>query len=243
MGELGPGAASEEPLGTGEGASEGEPEPKGAEPVPLTREETKALIDAGMNKAVRMSQSLVDKVDHRISGRLTSELKSLATFVDDMKAAGHEVPAEIIERAKHDVVLRSLTGEPAQVEGPSGVPAGQAGKTGEPGEVDSAKATGIVAIAMMEEENCFIEDDDPELKLIDMNTDSPRVFIRSIDTAIDAKQKRLAGASGEEPEGDEGDLAAGRRARTPTGKGKRAPAAIPDGLSPMDYLKRGYSKK
>ena len=242
MGELGPGAVSEEPLGTGVGTSEGEPEPKGAEPVPLTREETQALIDAGMNKAVRMSQSLVDKVDRRISGRLTSELKSLATFVDDMKAAGHEVPAEIVERAKQDVLLRSLTGDPAQVEGPSGGVAGQAAPTGEPGEVDSAKATGIVAIAMMEEAKCFIEDGDPELALIDMKSDSSRVFLRSIDTAIDTKQKRLAGISGEEPEGDETDLAAGRRARTPV-KGKRAPAAIPDGLSPMEYLRRGYSKK
>ena len=240
MGELGPGAVSEDPLGTGVGTSNGEPEPKGAEPKPLTRAETQALIDAGMTKAVRLSQGLVDKADHRISGRLTSELKSLATFVDDMKAAGHEVPAEVVERAKQDVVLRSLTGEPAQVEGSS---AGQARPTGEPGEVDSAKATGIVAIAMMEEADCFIEDDDPELKLIDMKTDSPRVFIRSIDTAIDTKQKRLAGISEDEPEGDETDLAAGRRARTPTGKGKRTPAAIPDGLSPMEYLKRGYSKK
>jgi len=160
-----------------------------------------------------------------------------------MKTAGHEVPAEIVERAKQDVLLRSLTGEPAQGEGPSGgTAAGQAVPTGEPRELDSAKATGMVAIAMMEEADCFIEDDDPELKLIDMNTGSSRKFIKSIDVAIEAKQKRLAGTSGNEPEGDEGDLAAGRRARTPTATGKRAPVSIPDGLSPMEYLKRGYSK-
>lgn len=242
MGELEQEPVSGEPLGTGVGTSNGEPEPTGAEPKPLTRKETQALIDAGMNKAVRLSQSLVDKADHRISGRVTSELKNLATFVDDLKAAGHEIPQEVIERAKQNVALRSLTGDPAQVEGPSGVPAGQAGVKGEPGEVDSAKATGVVAIAMMEEANCFIEDGDPELELINMKTDSSRVFLRSIDTAIDTKQKRLAGTSEEEPEGEEDD-GTGRRARTPTGKGKRSSKAIPDGLSPMEYLKRGYSEK
>lgn len=245
MSVIGNGQASDQPPGTGAGASEGEPVVEGAEQTPFTREEARALVDAGVDKAVkisgRQSQSLVDKADNRISKRVSSELKSLDQYAADLKAAGHELPPEILERVKQDVLVRSIVDEP-QGE-PSGGPAGQAGLTGE-SESDSAKATGLVAVAMMEEADCMIEKTDPEFKLIDLNTASPRLFLAGVAKAIDTKQQRLAGTSADEPEGDEeegdaGDLSP--RARIPSKK-KSVPSKIPDGLSPLEYLRRGYSK-
>jgi len=245
LSELLNGAASKVPPDTGVGTSEGEPEAEGEAPQPLTREETQALIDAGsketLSAAKIVSQSLVDKAEHRIGGRLSSDLSNLARYFDDMKAAGHEVPAEVIAKVEQDVMLRSLKGESAEGEGPSDG-AGRRAPKGDLGELDSDQATGMVAIAMMEEADCYIEDGDVELKLIDTRTKSTTKFLKSVETSIKAKQDRLAGSSEEEPEGEEDDDA-GRKARTPAGlKGKRAPKSVPDGLSAMEYLKRGYAK-
>lgn len=245
MSDLLTGTPLEEPSDTGVGTSEGVPEAEGDEPQPITREEIQALVDAGsaktLSQAKRESQSLVDKADHRISGRLSSDLANLARYFDDMKAAGHEVPPEVIKIVEQDVMLRSLKGESAEGKGPSDG-AGRIAPKGEPGEVDSDQATGMVALTMMEEADCFIKDDDVELKIIDKDTKSATKFIRSVDAAITAKQKRLAGASEAEPEGDE-DEGEGTKARTPAKiVGKRPPKAVPEGLSAMDYLKRGYSK-
>lgn len=244
MSDLLTGTPLEEPSDTGVGTSEGDPAAEGDEPQPITREEIQALVDASsvttLSKAKRETQSLVDKADHRISGRLSSDLANLATYFDDMKAAGHEVPPEVIKIVEQDVMLRSLKGESAEGEGPSGG-VGKLAPKGEPKEVDSDQATGMVAITMMEEADCFIKDDDVELKMIDTDTKSATKFIRSVDAAITAKQARLAGASEEEPESEE-DKGDGRKARTPAKiVGARPPKAVPDGLSAMDYLKRGYS--
>lgn len=248
MSVIGNGQASDQPPGTGAGASEGEPVVEGAEQTPFTREEARALIDAGRDEAVKISgrhsQSLVDKADNRITKRVTAELKSLEVYAADLKAAGHELPPEILERVKQDVIVRSLTDETPEGEEPSLKPAGQAGLRGAPGEGDSAQATGMVAVAMMEEADCFIEKGDAEFPLIDLKTASPRLFLASVGKAIDTKQQRLAGTSADEPEGDEGDKDAGDlspRARI-SSKKKSPPRKIPDGLTPMEYLKRGYSK-
>lgn len=249
MGEILQEPASDEPLEPGVGTSEGngDPEPIGADEGPLTRKETLALIadaeERSVKRSTSVSQSLVDKADHRISGRLQSDLEILATHVADLAKAGHVVPAEVVERAKQDVILRSLTSEPTKGGKTS---EGKTGPEGEPGEIDSAQqATGMVAIAMMEEADCFIEDKDPEIEMVDMRTKSSSKFILSVDTAIKAKQKRLA-ASEEEPEGDEDldEKDRKRKARSPRGTGgkKRAAATSDEDLSAMDYLKRGYSE-
>jgi len=247
MAELGSGQASDQPPGTGAGASQGEPVVEGAEQKPFTREEAQALIDAGRDEAVKISgrhsQSLVDKADNRITKRVTAELKSLDVYAADLKAAGHELPPEILERVKQDVIVRSLTDETPEGEAPSAELAGQAALAGDL-KGDSAQATGMVAVAMMEEADCFIEKGDAEFPLINLKTASPRLFLASVGKAIDTKQQRLAGASANEAEGGEEERDAGDlspRARIPSGK-KSAPSKIPDGLSPMEYLKRGYSK-
>jgi len=203
-----------------------------------------------LDEAVRRSQSLVDKADRRITDRLRREFQAIDRYAQMFKSAGIEIDDAMLEQMKQRKVIEELAGEASGGEG-SAEGSAQDPQAGQPQTPDPAQSPVMQdALAIMEEAGTFIEDGDPELEMIDLKTPSPYKFLRSVEAAVEAKKKRVAGSKepnaddGNEAEEDAEDLAARLAARSPglgAGSGKRA-AASPDGLSAMEYLRRGYNK-
>lgn len=247
MGDLERGAASQGQPGTAGNASpEGATE--GAAPKPVTLEQVQDLLSKATtnlrSEVGKQIQSQIDKADVRISDRLRQEFVNIDNYAKLAKDAGQEVSPETIKRMKQDAMMREFEGEQVQGQG-SGGGSAQGQQQGQSQQQIQQSPVVMTALALMQEEGVFIEDTDPEVKLIDLKTTSPKALLASVQGAIEAKKQRLSGASNEQNQTEQEGDAAKAAARNP-GKGASAGKPVvgssPDGLTSMAYFKRAYNK-
>lgn len=188
---------------------------------PLTadqiREVAKALIsDPEISK--QFKRSLFQHADARVEQAITQRLNALQQM--GVQPTLDQV-AQISAQAQRE--LQSPTPPPAAAQPPSVTPA-------QPVVEEQLDPISQVALAKMHDANTIIEDTDPELSKIDLETKDPVKYLKSVDEAILAKQERLAGE-------DNPAL------RVPgAGVGDGDAGAIPEGLSPYELAKMGYAK-
>jgi hypothetical protein len=250
MGDLKSGSASQgQPGQVGNASPEGATE--GAEPQQITLERVEALVDQRVKDALRQSQSMIDKADRRITDRLQPVFQSIDYVTAMLKEAGVEVKPEMIEQLKHKQMLKELGGESVEGEGSRRGSAQDQGQGRSQASDPSQSPVIATALAMMREAGVFIEDKDPEFKLIDLQSGSVSKILSGVQAAIKEKVARLSasGSAGEsnqaqqtkiDQEGRAATIAA-RNPGTGIGAGKSVQGP-PDGLKAMDYFKRGYSK-
>lgn len=204
--------------------------PKGEQPLPsaegeestqpeyLTKAEAQRLIAEAEEKALRKAQSSTDKAIDSIFKKVQDDLRSLTQTIEFQRNSGIEVSPEQEQQLKQQLVTRALAGAPesAQPSPPQEAPQKE--------EVDPVTAE---AWRMMEEAGVLVDEDDPEAKLL--NFSSPYKFLKSIESAIEAKKERISE----------------RPARTPTNVGGRgAPTnSIVDVTDHRELLKRGLGGK
>jgi hypothetical protein len=236
--ELPPGAG-----GDGESADEEQP---------ATLAQVRSLIEQSQKDTLSASQSLVDKADGRTQKRIASAMNDVAKTISALQATGVEVSPEQETALRNNKVMEILTeggasegGDPDGSEQPA--PDGKDGQALDPN--DPAQATLALAYQKMQRAGVLLGDGDPEISIIDQETNDPAVFLASVDEAIKAKARRIAGIEDEGPTpdgairpapGSEGAEDAGP-GPNPRGKGSK-PAAIPAGNSAFDNLKLGYEQ-
>lgn len=241
-----PAAVSEE----GTSGSEGATDQDFSTLLSSLKDELLQELNSREKEILRKIQSGDDRIESRVIGRLQDEFRELDRSVAKMKEAGIQVDDDQISALKQRRMLREIGGEPVTEEGQLAGPALEEPQ-GPPSPPDAA-ANPVLAEAaqMMADAGVKIERDDPEAKLIDLQTTSIKKFLDSIDAAIKAKLKRVqpSASEGEEPEENVTDTESKRAnaaVRNPgTGFRKGSPASgSPSGLEGYDYLKRHYSNK
>jgi hypothetical protein len=151
--------------------AEGQPE------KPLSAAEIRQIIQEetlkAMDIAKRQSMSAQAKSEARIKQMVNDQLATL-------KAAGVQVGTQ-----EAQAIESTIRSQASQAETPPDVPGEQAGE-----ETDSEdpRAINMAAEAMMRATGVFVNDDDPEAKLLDMS--NGQAFLASLNKAIAAKQTR-----------------------------------------------------
>jgi len=254
MGDKLSGAVSQgQPGQAGNVSPEGTTE--GAASKPVTLEQVQDLLSKQeqnlRNEVGKQIQSQVDKADFRITDKLRAEFQNIDTTVKRLKDAGQEVSPQAVERMKQQALMDEFAGQHVQGDGSGKPDLAQGQKQGQPKGVIPQSPIVATALALMQEEGVFIVDNDPEIKMIDLKTTSPKALLKSVEAAIEAKKQRLSGASTNgQPEkgktektdkkGDAEKIAA-RNPSTGVKTGKSV-GATPEGLTSMDYFKRAYNK-
>ena len=182
-------------------------------------------------------QSLLD----RQSGNLKAAREQVDRQIKAMEAMGIEVTPAQAEQLKQDEAVRALTA--AEEEGPDGKPVQPGQKPAETAPAGEQTQMGKLAMAMMQEQGVVILPTDIELEKIDQETKDPKVFMDSMQDAIDAKIQRLANpdATGN------GETETGPRVN-PRGKGRKANTVLPEKTpsgartGSLDFLQTGYEE-
>lgn len=185
-------------------------------------------------------QSLLD----RQSGNLKEALEPVGRMTKALEAMGIELTPEQTQELRESEVLHSLSGgEP----GADGQPRSDADGETEPADEQSGGTLGALALGMMRERGVVIlQTDEAELALIDQETKDPKVFMDSIDAAIEHKIQRLAN-----PDTETGENVTDRRPgpnMNPRGSGEKPTNILPDKspsgdrTSSQDFLKAGYNE-
>lgn len=254
-GDAGTEAASAQELpGKSPGSAQGEP----AEPVTL--ESVGALVDQKVELLRRSIQSGDDRTEYRLRTELREELGRFEAYAGLLKEAGLEVPADVKERAL-TMAQRKILTAPEKKETEAQEKARQAaerggqasgrrtstdGSTTPEDEAEQVQMQGIAqtVLAIQEEIGAYVEDKDPEVALIDMETESVMEFLDSVRTAATKKAERLGLIAEEEEEVQPGGPAARgavtRRARRPG----RAAGKITgmDGRKSVDLFREAFAK-
>jgi len=225
---------------------EGDELPQGAAPAddldrPLTVREYMAGIGGLRQEVGRTLQSRIDKADHRITERLRTDLAAQDRTVKELEALGVTIDPAIRERLRQGRVVEGLTAgqpEPRTPDGRGQTPGSRQETVGAVNPVSAA--TEAAWTIMTEEYGVVVEQADPEFSLIDLSTNRPSVFLRSIETAAKAKATRLAGG-GAAPESEPERPAARPRARIPVRGNQPAPKSF-EGMKSIDLFKLGYDR-
>ena len=199
-------------------------------------QELKTEVTEGLERVARETQGLVDKNASRIEATVQQQLSGLDTAKELLKAAGHEIPDDVIERAGAIAVTGAFTSKPkgkneqpaasnnqASPEQPSGQGEQQEQVTGD-------DPISILAAQKMAKAGVQILDTDPEYKMVDMVTEDALVFLESVDKAIAAKAERVGGGPPEITEGDPNAAQKQRWLQSPSGgmTGGSSSSNIPD---------------
>ena len=148
--------------------------------TPMTREEIFKMVDERSAMQFQAIQSMQKKTEERLKSEVANRLSALQTAgVTLTPEQANKVYQETEKQFRDEAAALS---QPAQVENPQSNPNNQ------PPRDPISQA----AYEMMQEENVFIQQDDPEFSTIDTKTTSRRVFLKSVDKAIEAKKERLA---------------------------------------------------
>lgn len=168
-----------------------EPE-QGTEPKYLTRKEAQRLRQEITDEVLRQTQSLTDKAASRIDKKLQDELKKIGDVIKLQRQAGIDITPEQ-ERAMRQTAYDTVFSQLSESE-PDHPPA-QKTPSVPPGEDD--RAIRAVAAAMNEltddiykEVGVMVEQNDPEVELIDQS--SPSAFLKSLRKAAEKKAQRIA---------------------------------------------------
>jgi hypothetical protein len=193
----------------------------GSAPVSLTPDQIQQIAQSIIEKTEvgrRLQQSLADITRDRVE-------KAVQQEVNRLKALNIELTQQQVDalRAK----AAELQGQPSPPPGapPVAQPMPSGGQEVE-GELDPIV---VDALRLMDEAGVQIEDTDPELSLIDQETDSPYKFLKSVEAAIAKKKERLQAK----------EVGAG----LPTLGSGGGPAGVDHTLTPHDLFKQAYGKR
>jgi len=195
----------------------------------LDLDAVKSLIATTVRDAIKESRRSekqnLDKMEQRLKDMLNGQLATL-------RDAGIVVSPEQ-ERDLREATRKRIEAEEEQS---PPTPAAQPVVTPEPaakqGEIDLLNAA---AAELLSEADITLDDTDPEFASIETKG-TPGKFIKSFMKAIEAKRSRLA--EGSTSQTDQGNPAA----IPPTQAGTKQ-SILPDGLAPIEYLKRGYNNR
>jgi hypothetical protein len=183
-------------------------------------------------------QSLLD----RQSGSLKEALEPVTDQLAAMEAMGIEVTPAQAEQLKQTAMMKALT-KSDEEKGPDGKPLQPGEKPDETTPTGEQTQMGKLAMGMMQEQGVVILPTDAELELIDQETKDPKVFMDSMQDAIDAKIKRLAN-----PDATGDDVTVTGPRANPRGKGNKANTVLPEKTpsgartGSLDYLSAGYQE-
>jgi len=138
----------------------------------------------------RKFQGFVDKNVSRLDKRVKEAVDEVAKLVDLGKSTGMQFTDEQIAQLKDRAVHQALmTGDSP----PSNQSVQQTVAQPNAPQVDPVTAT---AQLMMQKAGVVLEKDDPELSLVDGETDDPSAFLESVRKAIEAKKQRASRPAG-----------------------------------------------
>lgn len=138
----------------------------------------------------RKFQGFVDKNVSRLDKRVKEAVDEVAKLVELGKSTGLQFTEEQIAQLKDRAVHQALmTGD----ELPSGQSEAPRAAQAQAPQVDPVTVT---AQLMMQKAGVILEKDDPELSLVDDQTDDPSTFLESVRHAIEAKKQRTSRPAG-----------------------------------------------
>jgi hypothetical protein len=201
----------------------------GSAQVSLTPDQIQQIAQSIIEKTEvgrRLQQSLADITRDRVE-------KAVQQEVNRLKALNIELTQQQVDALRARAA--ELQGQPSPPPGapPVAHPVAQpdaypmpSGGQGVEGELDPIV---VDALRLMDEAGVQIEDTDPELSLIDQETDSPYKFLKSVEAAIAKKKERLQAK----------EVGAG----LPTLGSGGGPAGVDHTLTPHDLFKQAYGKR
>lgn len=193
----------------------------GGEPKYITQQEAEAMVA----DALRRAQSLTDKAENRIQRRVQEEIGKLEVSAKALKAAGHPIPTDALERAKQKVVMDVV----AEDQGP----AAEAEDDDNPlAQMLNQEVEKLVKAAGVD-----LDENDEEAKMLDNS--SPFAFVKSFELALTAKAARLNGGAPAHPP----QMAVPAGARLPAPAAGRPANTISDITDPAELIKMGLAGK
>jgi hypothetical protein len=154
--------------------------------VVLSRSELDALLKQTEDRAFSRAQGLYEKGRSNFEQKVQAELATLKQSIDLAKASGVTITPEQEHAMKTQAIARAYETLPQ---------ANQPGQAAQPPAVepDSGGVDPVTAQAwaLMEQAGIIINEEDPEAKLLDLTGEA--AFLASVQPAIQAKARRLAG--------------------------------------------------
>lgn len=200
---------------------------------------SRAELAQVLDELKRETQSLVDKNVSRVDRRVEAATRKAEETPETLKAAGMQVSPQQEQQIRTTAVNQALlTSEKPSEQGMPSPAQGQAGQQAHP--VDMA------ADAILQAHGVSLDQNDPEVKLIDGNTTDPNVYLASITKAAAAKKARIE-KGGNGAAGVPGAIGSGASSGSLQQAYEKAIANIPRGQSGQmerskiraDYRKRG----
>jgi len=234
--------------GGGASGAGGTPAPGGNEQQNGNQPVTQAALDAHKAEIRQMldrNYQGVQAMLDRQSGTLKAATETVGRFNKALDGMGVKLTPDQVEQLREQETVRALSqaGETTDTSLPrdnsAGQPQGQEPETG---------MLSNLALKMMQERGIVILKDDPELALIDQQTQDPQIFMASVDKALAAKVRRHAGLE-PEPDGNANrQPAQGGPGINPRGGGQKGTRLLaetkPGGgkTQPGDFLQAGFQE-
>ena len=219
----------------------------------VTPAELDAMEKRFEQRLARQYQGIQSMID-RQSGSLRAANETFGRFSKTLEKIGVKLTDEQSDALREAETLHAMS----QADGADGDLETEPGDEtdGQPrGRARQIGTFGDLALRMMSERGVVINAKDIELEQVDQETKDPKVFMDSMEAALDAKVLRVARErrlGGLEPETDteetETDTGTGGPRLNPRGKGTPKGKVLPDKrpsgerTQPGDYLAAGYDE-
>lgn len=179
------------------------------EPTPqfVSRDEFQQALEM----VKRETQGLVDKNVSRLDKRVKEAAEKVDELVELGKVSGMQFTQEQIAQLKDRAVHQALMTADQQPSGQSAQP-----QAAQPQAQQDDPVT-VTARMIMQKAGITIDQNDPELSIVDSKTDDPGVFLESVRKAIEAKKQRL---------------------NRPAGNAAAVPGALATGSAPANLIEQ-----
>jgi len=149
--------------------------------TPMTRDEIKKIVEEVSAKQFQALQSMQSKQEERLKREVSKRLEAL-------QESGIQITPEQAKKVQ-EATIKQFKESDGDGQRQDAQPAYQ----NQPGDNQPPMdPVSQAAYEIMKEENVFINEGDPELAIIDRQTTSRKLFLRSVDKAIEAKKERLS---------------------------------------------------
>ncbi len=204
-----PGKVSDPPSSTGNSETgqtqvnppAGQDASSATQPSYITLEAAEKLAREAEERAYWRAEKLVRSADKRISGKVQADLAALEKMINVQKSAGIEITPMQEAQLRNKVISDAYS----QADPPPTHTEQQEKPNPEAPSSEAIDPTTAQAWRLMKAAGITINEDDPEVKLVD-NSDEDH-FLLSIAAAIETKRQRIASTPMQAP------------GRTPTGAG------------------------